>query len=102
MIGALKLFLLTIIAIVMVTFTVNNRESEVLINLFPLPFEVVLSAWQLIYLILIIGVVVGSLFSSVKNMRYRNESRKYKKEVDALRHELASKKVESNLYKELT
>jgi uncharacterized membrane protein YciS (DUF1049 family) len=102
MIGALKLFLLTIIAIIMVTFTVNNRESEILINLFPLPFEVGLSTWQLIYLILIIGVIIGSLFSSVKNIRYRSENRKYKKEIEALRHELASKKVENNLYKELT
>lgn len=70
-------------------FTVSNR-GDVLVSLFPLPFEVSLPLYLFFLIALAVGYLVAMLSYSFSNLRYRREAKKEHRKVEALEQEIAT------------
>ena len=78
-----------LVAFVLVLFAVSNREV-VDIALWPLPVEWSMPLYLAILLILLMGLVLGGLAAWISAGRWRRETRRLRRRVDALERELGA------------
>lgn len=78
-----------IVAFVLVLFAVSNRQI-VDIALWPLPVEWSMRLYLAILLILLIGLLLGALSAWISAGRWRRETRRLRRRVDALERELGA------------
>lgn len=83
----LKALLITIIAVLFITFAVVNREA-VKISLFPLPYEAQLPAFLLAILCFALGSIIGWMTLSLRLSKTKREAKTEHKRVVALQHEI--------------
>ncbi len=78
-----------VVALVLMLFAVSNREV-VTIELWPLPVEGSMPLYLAILLILLIGILLGAVAAWISAGRWRRETRRLRRRVDALERELGA------------
>lgn len=96
----LRLIIWLFIVVCVVVFSASNRE-DVLISLYPFPWEVALPLFLLLIFCTGIGFLWGYMQARIGNLQSRMEIRRQKKRIDSLEEtntalELENRKVERN------
>jgi putative membrane protein len=78
-----------IVAIFLTCFAVSNR-APVSLALWPLPFAIDLPLYLFVFLVLVLGFVLGTLAAWLRGARRRRELRQRGRRIAALERELAA------------
>ena len=85
----IRLTLLVVILIAVILFTVSNR-GDIMLSLFPLPYEVALPTYLFFLLTLLLGYVAGGLSNGLKTLHHKRAAKREHRKVEALEQEVAS------------
>lgn len=93
---ALKAIIIAIVGITLIAFALSNR-TQITLSLFPLPFEIDISVFLLIFLVLIIGVLMGGSVILSYAFSCRRKVREETMRAIALEQEVRSLKAASDI-----
>lgn len=88
MLNIIKWLFLLIISLAIVTFAVANN-SIITISLFPLPLEIDIALYLLLFACLIIGILLGGFATYLHTRKWLIETKQQQKELNALGEELS-------------
>lgn len=91
----IKIAILLLILLAVIIFAVSNRQ-EIMLSLFPLPFEVGLPLYLFFLVTLLIGYMWGLLSGSVASLKHRRNAKSEHKKAKALQDEVATLRVKQN------
>ncbi|HJU16087.1 MAG TPA: lipopolysaccharide assembly protein LapA domain-containing protein [Stellaceae bacterium] len=81
-----------LVAAVLVSFAVSNRES-VALGFWPLPFIALTPLYLLAFASLLLGFAAGVCYAWIGRRRLKRELRRRAREIEALKRELAARDV---------
>lgn len=76
-----------LVLVMVVIFTISNRD-EVVLSLYPLPFETVMPVYLFFLLTLALGYIWGMMSSGMKTWRYQRQSKREERRNQALEDEV--------------
>ncbi len=91
----IKLTLIILLLLIVVVFTVSNR-GDVVLSLYPLPYEIALPTYLFFLLTLTVGYMVGTFFGSMHSFRHKRIAKKEHQKVEALQEEVAALRAREN------
>ena len=100
MLHLIKWAIFTIITAASVVLAVANRE-EVTITLFPFPISIDLPLYQLIILILLVGILLGGLAMSSSVYKWRKIAKQSDKKTKELEREISDMRIDEKIRKEI-
>lgn len=83
MMKLLKSLPLLIFAIILIVWMVSNRQG-ITINLFPLPYEILLPAYLILFVGIFIGLAFGAYVLAARRMRAAADIHQLKREIARL------------------
>lgn len=93
----IKWSVIGIVGAALVAFSIANR-SAVAFSLFPLPFEMTIPLFILVYLSLFIGVAVGEALGLLHSLKVRKQLKHAEQRIKALESEVLLKTIEKGAH----
>ena len=84
-----RLTLFILLVILVITFSVSNRD-DVLLSLYPLPFEINLPLYLFFLITLIAGYSWGALSNGFNALKHKRQASKQAGKLDALEQEVSA------------